>query len=114
MPNTNNKHLHTIRQLNNKFRSTFIGGKVIETISIRTLSSKPKLDIINRIKCYSDFSKSPDDDYSYGSFIYDRYQIFFKIDYWDVSGRHFSDAPWDEMKTNRVMTIALRNSIVKS
>ena len=47
-----------IRQLNDAFRQTFIGGDVMLTLGIRMKSEKEVADILECVRTFNDFNKS--------------------------------------------------------
>ena len=96
-----------IKQLNDAFRQTFKGGKVIFTKSISRLSPKDKCLIIHHIQTYDNFNKSNDPygEHDFGAFIFNGNQIFWKIDYYDSQYLFFSNNPECDKSTNRVLTI---------
>ena len=98
-----------IKTLNDNFRKTFTGGRVLLTAGI---DSKPADDIANIMLLVQNFNNfTPDNDpYSendFGTFDYKGEKILWKIDYYDLNYEFMSENPADSTITNRVLTIML-------
>ena len=96
-----------IRQLNDSFRRTFIGGDVMLTLGIRMKSEKEVADILERVRTFKDFTpaNNPYSEDDSASFDHNGEKIIWKIDYYDKNYRFLSDNPADPTITNRVLTI---------
>lgn len=96
-----------IKQLNDAFRQTFIGGDVMLTLGIRMKSEKEVADILECVRTFNDFNKSNDPygEHDCASFDYHGDRIIWKIDYYDKDYRFMSENPADPTITNRVLTI---------
>ncbi len=96
-----------IQQLNNLFRQTFIGGKVMLTAGVANMSAVDIYNITIQVKMFDNFTpdNDPYNEHDYGSFQYKGDKICWKIDYYDLNLRFLSEDPADETKTNRVLTI---------
>ena len=108
-PTDKNSPHDRIRELNNKFRQTGIGGTIVITRGIEALASETKRDIINTIKAIDEFT--PDNDpygtHDFGSVKVKDLVIFWKIDCYDLDLIYGSPDPSDPDVTRRVMTIML-------
>ena len=49
-----------IRQLNDMFRKTFIGGQVMLTTGIRAKSSEDQAEILQKVRLFNEFTKAND------------------------------------------------------
>lgn len=98
-----------IKILNDKFRKTLLGGKVMLVRGIYSKGQAVINDILNSVKTFNNFNKQNDlyNEHDYGSFLYDGQKIMWKIDYYDRNLRFLSDDPADITKTIRVMTVML-------
>ena len=99
-----------IATLNDNFRKSFIGGQVLLTAGIATMSSEDKANIISLVQNFDNFTpdNNPYAENDFGSFDYKGNKIFFKIDYYDRFNTHFaSENPADISKTLRILTILL-------
>lgn len=98
-----------IRQLNDWFRSTFIGGRVIITGGVRAQGQTFGSETVERVQTFSAFTRDNDpyDEHDFGSFEIDGTKVLWKIDYYDRSLTAGSENPADPTQTTRVMTIML-------
>lgn len=96
-----------IRQLNDAFRTSFRGGRVMLTLGIRSKSDIEQTEILERVVNFNDFNKNNDvyGEHDMGRFDYHGEKIIWKIDYYDKDYRLMSDNPADPTITNRVLTI---------
>ena len=96
-----------IRQLNDAFRRSFIGGQVMLTLGIRSKSEKEVAEILERVRTFSNFNKgnNPYNENDCASFDYNGDRIIWKIDYYDKDYKFMSENPADPTITNRVLTI---------
>ncbi len=98
-----------IKSLNDRFRKSFSGGRVILTDVIHALNSIDKFNIIKEVMKFNEFTESNDpyNEHDFGKFKYKDYEIMWKIDYYDKSLMYASDNSADDTITTRVMTIML-------
>ena len=96
-----------IRKLNDAFRTSFKGGKVMLTLGIRAKSDIEQTEILERVLNFHDFTKSNDPygEHDMGRFDHNGEKIIWKIDYYDQNYRYMSENPADPNKTTRVLTI---------
>ena len=96
-----------IRQLNDAFRTSFRGGKVMLTLGIRSKSEEDQTEILERVLNFNDFNKNNDvyGEHDCASFMHNGEKIIWKIDYYDKNYRFMSENPADPTITNRVLTI---------
>ena len=96
-----------IRHLNDAFRSSFLGGRVMLTAGIRMRSNQEVAEILERVRTFNQFNQDNDPygEHDFGSFEYKGDTIFWKIDYYDKQYEFGSENPADPSKTNRVLTI---------
>ena len=98
-----------IRTLNDNFRKTFIGGRVMLTCGIRTKTHDEIAEILEKVRSFNNFTTANDPygEHDFGSFNYKGQKIFWKIDYYDKNMQYLSEDPTDVYKTIRVITILL-------
>ena len=98
-----------IRELNDAFRTTMTGGRVLLTAGVDVLPSDVKAMVIRKVATFSDFSadNDPHAEHDFGSFELEGRKFFWKIDYYDSTMTFGSDDPADASKTIRVLTIML-------
>jgi hypothetical protein len=98
-----------IRMLNDAFRTTMTGGRVMMTAGVDALPSDVKVIVIRRVATFSDFTEDndPHSEHDFGSFEVAGHKFFWKLDYYDVAMECSSEDPADPSKTSRVLTIML-------
>ena len=102
-----------IRTLNDNFRKTFIGGRVMLTCGIRTKTHDEIAEILEKVRSFDNFTTANDPygEHDFGSFDYKGQKIFFKIDYYDKNLQYLSEDPADDSKTIRTLTIMLAEDL---
>jgi hypothetical protein len=92
-----------IRELNDAFRTTMIGGRVMMTAGVDALPSDVKALVVRRVATFSDFNAEhdPHGEHDFGSFEVASRKIFFKLDYFDTGMEFGSEDPADLTKTTR-------------
>jgi hypothetical protein len=96
-----------IRLLNDNFRSTFVGGRVLMTRSVDALPIETKDRVILAVQTFNDFTRDndPHGEHDFGSFEIDGEALVFKVDYYcpdmEVGSEDFADPE----QTTRVLTI---------
>jgi hypothetical protein len=98
-----------IRELNDTFRTTFHGGRVMLTAGFNALPETLKAQVIERVKTFSEFdaANDPHDEHDFVSFELEGLRFFAKIDYYDRDIRFGAEDPSDPDQTTRIMTIML-------
>jgi hypothetical protein len=96
-----------VRALNDEFRQSLKGGRVVATRGILALPDLPT--IVRRVREHSDFDEGNDPhlEHDFGAFMHDDQQVFWKIDAYDLDLKFGSPDPADSSVTTRVMTIML-------
>ena len=96
-----------IRQLNDDFRATFRGGRVLLTPGILSLAEAIRIDIYKKVSAFNDFNDANDpyQEHDFIAFEIAGAHVFVKIGYYAPDLEHGSDDPADPAKTVRVMTI---------
>jgi hypothetical protein len=98
-----------IRELNDNFRRTFVGGVVVITPGIEALCREVKAEVLRRVRTFDHFNKDndPHGEHDFLSFTIAGQTFFAKIDYYDRAMENGSDNPADTSKTTRVLTVML-------
>ena len=98
-----------IRSLNDQFRNTFQGGAVVVTAGIAALEETTRLRIFLAVQEFDDFDEGNDPwgEHDFGALDEDGVQLFFKIEYFDLTRAMHAEDATDTSKTDRVMTIML-------
>lgn len=94
-----------IRRLNDEFRRTFCGGKVVATQGVSALPDM--FEVVQQVREFSDFDESndPHHEHDFGAFKRGDRLFFFKIDYYDLDLSMGSPDPSEPAVTTRVLTI---------
>src|SRR5437016_4717460 len=71
-----------VRDLNDTFRSTFEGGRVVMTAGVDALPSDVKAMAIRRVATYAEFApeNDPHSEHDFGNFEFAGQKFFWKID----------------------------------
>lgn len=98
-----------IRELNDQFRITGIGGTINVTRGIADMAMDYVYVIMQMVKTYDDFSEdnNPHGENDFGAFSYRGQKFFWKIDYYDLNFQNHSPDPTNPKVTNRVLTVML-------
>jgi len=99
----------TIARLNDEFRSTFEGGKVLMTAAVNALPVEVRAAAIVAVQAFIVFTKDndPHEEHDFGSFELAGETFFWKIEYYDETCTYGSEDPCDPDKTTRVLTLML-------
>jgi hypothetical protein len=98
-----------IAELNDAFRRTFSGGRVMMTAGIAALTEDARQQVLSRVRAFDAFTpdNDPHHEHDFGSFEAAGKKVFWKIDTYDAEMRFGSEDPADPSKTTRVLTIML-------
>jgi hypothetical protein len=109
MTNTTESKTDRIRELNDAFRRTFIGGAVMITQGVEAMPLDQRRSLLQKIRCFDAFTEDndPHREHDFGSIDEAGVRCFFKIDYYDRKTEFGSPDPADPAVTTRVMTIML-------
>ena len=101
--------MNKIALLNDEFRTTFSGGKIMMTAGVNALPDMVKAAALQKVADFEGFSDDNDPycEHDFGSFELVSRKFFWKIDYYDKRCEFGSDDPADPDKTTRVLTIML-------
>jgi hypothetical protein len=96
-----------ICRLNDAFRTTLTGGRLILT---RGIAGRPDTNaILERVRSFAEFDEDndPHREHDFGGFEHAGATIFWKIDCYDSSMINGSEDPADPKLTTRVLTVML-------
>lgn len=107
----NNERTTRIRELNDAFRRTFLGGRVMLTCGIDALPDAIKVNVLQLVRAFKEFDEGndPHGEHDFGSFDLQGQRFFWKIDCYDEQCNFGSEDPADPKRTTRVLTIMLAN-----
>lgn len=110
LPNTADSRNAAIRQLNDAFRTTFTGGRVVLTAGVTALPDDAQKKTLTAVQQYRAFTEDndPHGEHDFGALEIDGVELFFKIDYYDRKQEYGSEDPADPAVTTRVLTIMKR------
>jgi hypothetical protein len=109
MTSTTDSKTDRIRELNDAFRRTFIGGAVMITAGVEALPLDQRRSLLQKIRTFDAFSEDndPHHENDFGSIDEAGVRCFWKIDYYDRKTEFGSPDPADPAVTTRVLTIML-------
>ena len=98
-----------ISELNDSFRQSFVGGRVVMTAGVAALSDATRAEAFRTVQAFEGFSadNDPHAEHDFGSFDLAGQKFFWKIDYYDQTLQFGSDNPADPTVTVRVLTVML-------
>ena len=96
-----------VRELNDAFRQTFTGGKVVMTDGVAALPERDLAQLLERVRRFDEFTNDndPHGEHDFGSIVLEGVTHFFKLDYYAPDMDGGSEDPADPTKTTRVLTI---------
>ncbi|MCP3475053.1 DUF3768 domain-containing protein [Bradyrhizobium sp. CCGUVB1N3] len=96
-----------IRALNDAFRQTFQGGRVMMTSGVADLPDEVKAAVLQLVASFNQFTEDndPHGEHDFGSFVLADQKLFWKIDYYDERCEFGSEDPSDPKCTTRVLTV---------
>lgn len=107
-----NTSLHTasrIRELNDLFRTYFIGRRALITEGVSALGQDFTSECVEAVQRFADFTadNDPYGEHDFGCVTVQGRKVFWKIDYYDLDCHYGSECPADPAQTTRVLTIML-------
>ena len=98
-----------IAQLNDAFRRSFVGGRVVETAGVLTLPETERIAFLLAVRRFDGFDgdNDPHGEHDFGAVEVGGRRLFWKIDAYDCDLRGHSPNPADPAVTTRVLTIML-------
>jgi hypothetical protein len=98
-----------VRHLNDAFRQTFAGGKVVLSVGVVELPDMVKANALLEVARYDRFDadNDPYGEHDFGAFEFVGRRFYWKIDYFDRDMEGGSEDPADPEQTTRVLTLML-------
>jgi hypothetical protein len=95
--------------LNDLFRTTFIGGRVLITEGVTALGQEFTSACVEAVQRFTAFGSDndPHGEHDFGAIDIKGHRTFWKIDYYDRACLYGSEDPADPRQTTRVLTIML-------
>jgi hypothetical protein len=96
-----------IRDLNDDFRRTIIGGRLMVTAGVAAMGEDDVAALLNLVRRFDRFgpNNDPHGEHDFGLIEYNGERFFWKIDYYDCEARNGSDDPGDPKQTLRILTL---------
>lgn len=96
-----------IRELNDTFRKTFVGGAINVTVRVENLPALDQSALLRAVRAFEAFDSDndPHGEHDFAAIDLDGNRYFWKIDYYDMSMEAGSPDPADPLVTRRVLTI---------
>jgi len=96
-----------IRDLNDTFRKTFVGGKIVLTECVDQLNDSDKSDLLGKVRTFDDFhhENDPHKEHDFVRIEHGGVVYYGKIDYYAQDMEGGSEDPSDPLQTVRVLTI---------
>ena len=98
-----------VRQLNDAFRRSFVGGVVVVTAGVEALPRERRGSLLGKVRAFDGFTEDndPHGEHDFGVVDDGDVRCFWKIDYYDREMELMSPDPADPAVTTRVLTIML-------
>lgn len=95
------------RQLNDAFRMTFEGGKVMLSSGVAGLPLDARNEVLWAVRLFWEFTPEddPHEEHDFGAVVCSGVRYFWKIDAYDLNLKYRSSDPSDPAFTIRVLTI---------
>ncbi|MCJ2086449.1 DUF3768 domain-containing protein [Methylobacterium sp. E-005] len=102
-------HPHRVRDLNDAFRQSFSGGRIMMTTGVAALPSVARAALLAAVRGFDGFDadNDPHGEHDFGGVTVAGYRCFWKIDCSDLGQRFASPDPADPAITTRVLTVML-------
>lgn len=96
-----------ICELNDAFRRTFAGGRVMLTAGVNALPEDEKAAVLAKVRAFDAFSgdNDPHGEHDFVSFEHHGEKYFGKLDYYAPDMQSGSEDPADPKQTIRVLTV---------
>ncbi len=98
-----------IRELNDAFRRTFVGGAVMITAGVEAMPSDQRRSLLQKVRAFDAFTEDndPHHEHDFGAIDEGGARCFWKIDCYDRATEMGSPDPADPAVTTPVLTIML-------
>jgi hypothetical protein len=96
-----------IRDLNDAFRRTFVGGAVMITSGVEAMPLDQRRSLLRKVRSFEGFGEDndPHGEHDFGAVEEAGERYFWKLDYYDRAMDAASADPADPVVTARVLTI---------
>jgi hypothetical protein len=96
-----------IRELNDAFRKSFVGGRLLLTAGVNALPEPDRTAVLEKVRTFNDFDKDndPHGEHDFVSIEHEGITYFAKMDYYALDMEHGSEDPAEPSQTTRVLTV---------
>ena len=96
-----------IRELNDDFRRTFVGGAVMITAGVEAMPNEQRRSLLAKVRAFDAFNEDndPHGEHDFGAVDEAGVRYFWKVDCYDSATEFGSPDPADPAVTTRVLTI---------
>lgn len=96
-----------IRELNDAFRRTLGGGRVMLTTGVEALPAAEKAAVLAKVRTFDAFNgdNDPHGEHDFVSFEHEGVKYFAKMDYYALDMQGGSEDPAEPSQTVRVLTV---------
>jgi hypothetical protein len=98
-----------IRELNDNFRRTFVGGAIMITAGVEAMPNEQRRSLLAKVRAFDAFTEDndPHGEHDFGAIEESGIRCFWKIDYYDREMTMHSDDASDPTVTTRLLTLML-------
>ena len=109
MTSTTVSTVERIREFNDDFRRTFVGGTVVITAGVEAMSAEQRKSLLAKVRAFDAFTSDndPHGEHDFGAIEEGEARCFWKIDYYDREMTMHSPDAADPTVTTRVLTVML-------
>ena len=109
MTDTTVSTIERIRELNDDFRRTFVGGVVLITAGVEAMPAEQRRSLLAKVRAFDAFTEDndPHGEHDFGAVDESGVRCFWNIDYYDRDMTMHSDDASDPTITTRVLTVML-------
>jgi hypothetical protein len=109
MTDTTVSTVERVRELNDDFRRTFVGGAIMITAGVEAMPVEQRRSLLEKVRAFDDFTddNDPHREHDFGAIDEGGVRYFWKIDYYDRDLTMHSDDASDPTVTTRVLTVML-------
>jgi hypothetical protein len=106
----NKTRAEKIAKLNDEFRKSLAGGRIVVTSGIAALGHHMQVAALRAVQKFEAFTEKNDPycEHDFGFVTICRHELFWKIDYYDPTLSQHTDDATDSSSTVRVLTIMLK------
>lgn len=100
-----------IRALNDQFRQSFVGGRLMITPGVQSLTAGLQARLFDKVNCFASFTNDndPHGEHDFGAIEIEGQRFFWKIDCYNKTLEFGSPDSANASVTTRVMTIMCAN-----